>query len=66
MAALQHDFRLERVGEENSRSINSMRILFLALNDVVAFEREVLQFGNNSPRDRQLHANPADPTPSAS
>jgi hypothetical protein len=58
MPRLQVDLELEQIRRANSRSINSMRFLFLALNDVVAFEREVLETGKNYPQELQLHANP--------
>jgi len=47
----------EQMGRKNSRCISSMRFLFLALNDAVAFEREVLETGKNSSQELQLRAN---------
>jgi hypothetical protein len=51
---LPDDPNVEEVHGANSRAINSIHILYLALNDVIAFEQLVLASGGKNVRHAQV------------
>jgi hypothetical protein len=48
------DQQLENIQNENSRAFRRIESLYLALNDLEAFEREVLAGGKNCPEPKTL------------
>jgi hypothetical protein len=60
MARQQIGPEMNDVSRDNSHTVRSMRFLFLALNDVAGFEREVLKAGNKSRHAVEVNVNPTD------